>query len=111
MIFGKHINRYYLRFAHLLIMGLAALVVVDYLQLIIPNLYQMVINGINTGFVDGVKFDVSFLVEHICMPMVASTGMATVREALPKPERSWMAATRRMGTSFMVAPLPSCGVD
>ena len=41
MIFGKHINRYYLRFALLLIMGLAALVVVDYLQLIIRNLYQM----------------------------------------------------------------------
>ena len=70
MIFGKHINRYYLRFAHLLIMGLAALVVVDYLQLIIPNLYQMVINGINTGFVDGVPFDVTFLVERICLPLV-----------------------------------------
>mgnify|MGYP003477936516 CR=1 FL=1 len=70
MIFGKHINRYYLRFAHLLIMGLAALVVVDYLQLVIPNLYQMVINGINTGFVDGVAFDVIFLVERICLPLV-----------------------------------------
>ena len=70
MIFGKHINRYYLRFAHLLIMGLAALVVVDYLQLIIPNLYQMVINGINTGFVDGVPFDVTFLVERVCLPLV-----------------------------------------
>ena len=70
MIFGKHINRYYLRFAHLLIMGLAALVVVDYLQLVIPNLYQMVINGINTGYVDGVAFDVTFLVERICLPLV-----------------------------------------
>ena len=28
---------------------LAALILVDYLQLIIPSLYQMVINGINTG--------------------------------------------------------------
>ena len=70
MIFGKHINRYYLRFLPLIVLGLAALILVDYLQLLIPNLYQMVINGINTGFVDGVKFDVSFLVEHICMPMV-----------------------------------------
>ena len=74
MIFGKHINRYYLRFAHLLIMGLAALVVVDYLQLIIPNLYQMVINGINDGVVvvDGVEyiFDMTFLVEKICFPML-----------------------------------------
>ena len=70
MIFGKHINRYYLRFAPLILLGLAALIVVDYLQLVIPNLYQMVINGINTGFVDGVAFDVDFLVEKICMPMV-----------------------------------------
>ena len=70
MIFGKHINRYYLRFLHLILMGLAALVVVDYLQLEIPNLYQMVINGINTGYVDGVAFDVAFLVDKICLPMV-----------------------------------------
>ena len=70
MIFGNHINRYYLRFLPLLLLGFAALIVVDYLQLLIPNLYQMVINGINTGFVDGVAFDVDFLVERICMPMV-----------------------------------------
>ena len=70
MIFGKHINRYYLRFAPLILLGLAALVVVDYLQLVIPNLYQMVINGVNTGFVDGVPYDVTFVVEKICLPMV-----------------------------------------
>ena len=70
MIFGKHINRYYLRFAPLILLGLASLIVVDYLQLLIPNLYQMVINGVNTGFVDGVPFDVTFLVEKICMPLV-----------------------------------------
>ena len=70
MIFGKHINRYYLRFAPLIVLGLAALIVVDYLQMLIPNLYQMVINGINTGFVDGAVFDITVLVERICMPMV-----------------------------------------
>ena len=50
MIFGKHINRYYLKYAHLLLLGLAALLAVDYLQLIIPNLYQMVINGTSMGY-------------------------------------------------------------
>ena len=57
MIFGKHINRYYLRFAGLLILGLISLVAVDYLQLEIPKLYRMVINGINQGYVnlDGVQ--------------------------------------------------------
>ncbi len=74
MIFGKHINRYYLRYALWLISGLAALVMVDYLQLIIPNLYQMLIDGINHGHVavDGVDvpFDMAFLLDRICMPMV-----------------------------------------
>ena len=33
MIFGKHINRYYLRYAPMLIFGLVSLVAVDYLDL------------------------------------------------------------------------------
>ncbi len=74
MIFGKHINRYYLKYAAWLLLGLAALVAVDYLQLIIPNLYATVINGINDGFVvsDGVKyaFDMDYVLGRICMPMV-----------------------------------------
>lgn len=73
MIFGKHINKYYIKYAGWLVLGLAALVLVDYLQLIIPNLYQMVINGMNDGYVmtDGVKtaFDMDFLLDRICMPM------------------------------------------
>ena len=74
MIFGKHINKYYLKYGYLLILGLSALVMVDYMQLIIPNLYQMVINGMNQGFVmvDGVRqeFNMDFLLDKICMPMV-----------------------------------------
>ena len=74
MIFGKHINRYYLKYAPMLLLGLAALVAVDYLQLVIPNLYQMVVNGISQGYVDveGTRhvFDMAFLLERICMPMV-----------------------------------------
>ena len=74
MIFGKHINRYYLRYLPLILFGLASLVVVDYLQLIIPNLYQMVINGMNTGVVthEGVEkvFDMAFLLDHICLPLL-----------------------------------------
>ena len=74
MIFGKHINRYYLKYAPMLLLGLAALVLVDTFQLIIPNLYQMVINGTSQGFVmvDGVRMDftMDFLLDEICMPMV-----------------------------------------
>ena len=74
MIFGKHINRYYFKYAGLLLIGLLALVAVDYLQLIIPSLYQMVINGINEGgvMIDGifVPFDMDFVLDRICLPMV-----------------------------------------
>ena len=74
MIFGKHINRYYLKYAGWLILGLLSLIMVDSLQLIIPKLYGMVINGMNDGFVmvDGVEtaFDLDFLLDTICMPMV-----------------------------------------
>ena len=74
MIFGRHINRYYLRYLHLLLLGLAALIAVDYLQLIIPNLYQMVVNGLNDGTVtvDGATqpFDMDFLVRRILTPMI-----------------------------------------
>lgn len=74
MIFGKHINKYYLKYAGWLLLGLAALVLVDYIQLVVPNLYQQVINGMNMGYVavDGVNipFDMDFLLDRICLPMV-----------------------------------------
>ena len=74
MIFGKHINKYYLKYGPMLLLGLVALVAVDYLQLEIPKLYGAVINGMNTGLaeLDGVKvpFDFNFVLDHICMPMV-----------------------------------------
>lgn len=74
MIFGKHINRYYLKYAHLLLLGLLSLAVVDCLQLEVPKLYQMVVNGISEGYViiDNVTyaFDMSFLLDRICMPML-----------------------------------------
>lgn len=74
MIFGKYINRYYFKYAGWLILGLVSLVMVDYLQLEIPKLYRLVINGMNSGSVsvDGVQtaFDMNFLLDRICMPMV-----------------------------------------
>ena len=73
MIFGKHINRYYLRYALPLLLGLVSLVAVDWFQLEIPKLYRMVINGMNTGAVESnggtVPFDMDFLLEKICLPL------------------------------------------
>ncbi len=74
MIFGRHVNKYYFKYAHMFILGILALLFVDLLQLEIPELYRMVINGLEYGEVevDGVTlpFDMSFLVEQICGPML-----------------------------------------
>ena len=37
MLFGKYINRYYLKYALLFIIGIAALIAVDFIQLLIPE--------------------------------------------------------------------------
>ena len=74
MIFGKYINRYYLRSAPVLLLGLLALLTVDYIQLMIPELYRLVINGVNLGEVaiDGqtLAFTKEVLFQHICLPMI-----------------------------------------
>lgn len=75
MLFGKHINRYYLKHAFILLLGVAVLIAIDYVQLIVPRLYQMVINGINDGFVvdaDGTthQFNMDFLLDYICLPLI-----------------------------------------
>ena len=74
MIFGKHINRYYLRYSPLLLFGVLALLLVDYMQLVIPELYRMVINGIDGGYVDIdgqiFTFDMTFVLDKICRPML-----------------------------------------
>ena len=74
MIFGKHINRYYIKYLHLILGGVIALVLVDFFQLEIPKLYQMVVDGISYGAVeiDGVShaFDMQFLLEQICRPLL-----------------------------------------
>ena len=74
MIFGKYINRYYLKNAPVLLLGLLALLMVDYIQLLIPQFYRLVINGVNLGqvVVNGqtLLFTKEVLLQHICLPMI-----------------------------------------
>ena len=74
MIFGKAINRYYLKHAPVLLLGILSLLTVDYIQLLIPELYRLVINGVNLGqvVVDGqtLPFTREVLFQHICLPMI-----------------------------------------
>lgn len=74
MLFGKFVNRYYLKYLYMFLFGVVALLAVDYAQLEIPKLYKYLINGINTGAVeiDGqpVAFDFHFVLKEICEPMM-----------------------------------------
>ena len=74
MLFGKHINRYYIRHLPRLLLGIFALVLVDYMQLVVPKLYRTVVNGITYGenIIDGVSvpFTMDFLLDEVCFPLI-----------------------------------------
>ena len=75
MIFGKHINKYYLKYSYLLIGGVLALFLVDFMQLEIPGLYRMVLQGMTKGYVEVeggavLPFDMDFLITRICSPLL-----------------------------------------
>ena len=74
LLFGKHINRYYLRYSPMLLLGMLSLIMVDYVQLVVPSLYRLVVNGITYGAVeiDGavVPFTLDIVLDEICLPMI-----------------------------------------
>ena len=74
MIFGKHVNKYYFRHALVLLLGILALILVDYAQLVVPSVYKLVVNGVSDGYIieNGVNipFDMEFLLSRICMPLI-----------------------------------------
>ena len=71
MIFGKHINKYYLKYSYLLIGGILALLLVDFMQLEIPELYRMVLEGMQYGFPGETQADkMNYLLDKICAPML-----------------------------------------
>ena len=68
MIFGKHINKYYLKYSWILIIGILALVAVDYFQLKIPEIYSTIVDGFDPNVTDVVinKTDLS----NLCLEML-----------------------------------------
>ena len=49
MIFGKSINKYYLKYLHLFLAGTIALVIIDFVQLEIPGLLGSIVDGLEKG--------------------------------------------------------------
>ena len=67
MIFGKHINRYYLKHLPALLLGVFALFLVDYNQLKIPKLYNTMVSALNG---EVAEFGMTYLLDNICAPMI-----------------------------------------
>ncbi|MGN1349013.1 MAG: ABC transporter ATP-binding protein [Acutalibacteraceae bacterium] len=74
MIFGKNVNRYYKKHGLVYLLGIAALLLVDYMQLKLPEFFKYVINGVNSGSVEykgeTLAFDMNFLLDRICLPLI-----------------------------------------
>lgn len=49
MIFGKTINKYYLKYIHLFLLGLIALILVDWFQLEIPEVIRTILDSLEAG--------------------------------------------------------------
>lgn len=49
MLFGKHINKYYIKYGIFFLFGIAALIAVDFYQLDIPKIIGKIIDGLETN--------------------------------------------------------------
>lgn len=74
MIFGKHVNKYYRKHFFALLLGVFALIAVDYFQLKIPEFYNYVVTGLEGKEIviggEAFDFDLEFLLDKICAPMI-----------------------------------------
>lgn len=74
MVIHKRFNFYYIKYGWLLLLGIFSLVMVDYLQLEVPALYRMVVNGMNNGVVEVegeiLPFNMDFLLDRVCRPLL-----------------------------------------
>ena len=68
MIFGKHINRYYLKYLPAMLLGVLSLIAVDIAQLKIPEYYRTLINGMDPASDRPLTWDI--LLDEICLPML-----------------------------------------
>ena len=65
MLFGKYINKYYKKYFIFFLVGVIALVAVDYFQLEIPRICGLIIDGVRNGTLfedEGTKKMLSFMV-------------------------------------------------
>lgn len=55
MLFGKHVNKYYLKYFWYFFFGIAFLILVDYVQLLVPETIGNLSNAIQNGEISSIK--------------------------------------------------------
>ena len=55
MLFGKHINKYYLKYFWYFFFGIAFLILVDYVQLLVPETIGNLSTAIEDGEIKSIK--------------------------------------------------------
>ncbi len=65
MIFGKTINKYYVRYAGLFLLGIVALIIVDLAQLEIPLITRDLVNTLEARIAAGETADTAFLLDIV----------------------------------------------
>lgn len=81
MIFGKNINRYYLKYLHYILLGIIALLLVDIYQLKFPEIVRDVIDGVYEGWLTMDELR-SFLKQILIIALIMFVGRFLWRFAL-----------------------------
>jgi len=73
MLFGKYINKYYIKYGIFILIGIAALLAVDYFQLLIPDVVGNIVDGLEnkTLIKDELK---SYIYKILIIAIVMFTG-------------------------------------
>ena len=76
MLFGKYVNRFYAKYWYLFLLGALFLILVDYFQLLVPEIYGNIINGLknNTLFNNGNKEITKYALEILGIGLIMFVG-------------------------------------
>ena len=67
MLFGKYINKYYLKYCAFFLIGIIFLIVVDYLQLYVPEFLGQIIDFFDNGSVAGHEKEIGQIIIYVIL--------------------------------------------
>ncbi len=73
MIFGKHVNKFYRKYFWYFFFGIITLLVVDYIQLFIPEITGRIVDEVTDGYISNGKWDV--LLKEVLLIGLVGAGM------------------------------------